>query len=202
MSRSKRSGPPQGAAAKAGPNIGGIVIAILLVAGFVWAGIALAPYVTRARIEDWIKGAGAWGPAVLLVIQVAQILAAPIPGVFVPIVAGVFYGPFLGAAITAVGSCIGSAAAYWIGRTGGRKVAERLIGPEPLNKASRLIGGRRWLALIPLMLFPLSPADALCFAAGIIGMKWDRFFIAVAAGRLPKDVVVAVGAALGWGVLR
>jgi uncharacterized membrane protein YdjX (TVP38/TMEM64 family) len=139
---------------------------------------------------------------VLLVIQVAQILAAPIPGVFVPIVAGVFYGPFLGAAITAVGSCIGSAAAYWIGRTGGRKVAERLIGPEPLNKASRLIGGRRWLALIPLMLFPLSPADALCFAAGIIGMKWDRFFIAVAAGRLPKDVVVAVGAALGWGVLR
>jgi uncharacterized membrane protein YdjX (TVP38/TMEM64 family) len=206
MSLPERSGADRGVAPTETvpgrrPSVGGIVLAILLVALLVWVGFALAPHVTRARVEAWIQAAGPWGPVVLLAIQVGQILAAPIPGVFVPIVAGALYGPFLGAIITAAGSCIGSAAAYWIARTGGRPIAVRLIGAEPLDRAAGLIGGKRWLALIPLLLFPLSPADALCFAAGIVGMPWKRFAIAVALGRLPKDAVLAVGAALGWNAL-
>jgi uncharacterized membrane protein YdjX (TVP38/TMEM64 family) len=171
---------------------------VLVLAGLAALGLWIAPYASRDRIEGWVLGAGAWGPLVMLAVQAAQILAAPVPGVFVPILAGLLYGPVWGPLITCAGTLIGSTAAYWIARRGGRPVAERLIGPEALERAGGVIRGARWVALIPLFLLPFSPSDALCFMAGIIGMPWSRFLIAVAFGRLPKDSLIAAGAALGW----
>ena len=183
-------------------RLAGILVVVAFVGALAAAGIALAPVLTKERIEGWVHGAGPWGPVVLLLLQVAQILVAPIPGVFVPLLAGLFYGPFWGPAITVAGTCIGSAAAYWIGKGGGRPVAERLIGADALERAGRLLGGKRWIALIPLFLIPFSPSDTLCFAAGIVGVEWKRFCAAVALGRVPKDVLLAAGAALGWSFLR
>lgn len=180
----------------------GILIVVALVGAFVAAAIALAPVLTRERVEGWIHGAGPWGPVLLLLLQAAQILVAPIPGVFVPLLAGVLYGPVWGPVITVAGTCIGSAAAYWVGRGGGRPIAERLIGVDKLARAGNLLGGKRWIALIPLFLIPFSPSDSLCFAAGVVGMEWRRFCAAVVLGRVPKDVLLAGGAALGWSFLH
>src|SRR5262245_52142895 len=169
---------------------------VVLVAAtyFLWQWAA--PIVTRARLEAWVRDAGPWGPLVLLGIQVAQILAAPIPGVLVPILAGVFYGPVVGPMLTVGGTLIGSALAYWIGRTAGHRVAERWVGAPAIEKARALIHGKRWLALAAVFLLPFSPADALCFVAGIVEMRWGLFAAAILLGRVPKEVIIAAGAAL------
>jgi len=184
------------------PSAGVIVLVIVVAVAVGVLGFLLAPRFHRDLIAGWVRGAGAWGPFVLLAVQAGQILLAPIPGFFVPVLAGLFYGPIGGSLITMAGSLLGSAAAYWIGRSGGRPVAERLVGEESVRKAQSLFAGKRWIALVPLLLFPFSPADALCFVAGIIGMDPKRFLFAVALGRLPKDALVATGAALGWSFLR
>jgi uncharacterized membrane protein YdjX (TVP38/TMEM64 family) len=178
-----------------------MAIFVLAAAAVVAAGFWLAPHVTRERVEGWIRAAGAWGPLVLFGVQVAQILAAPIPGLFVPVLAGVLYGPVLGPLLTALGTLVGSTIAYWLGRRAGRPLSERWIGSAPIEKAAALMRGKRWIALVPLFLIPLSPSDALCFMAGILAMDWGRFTIAVALGRLPKDALVALGSALGWGAI-
>jgi uncharacterized membrane protein YdjX (TVP38/TMEM64 family) len=165
-------------------------------------GILLRPYIHEEKIEAWVRSVGPWGPVALLAVQAGQILAAPIPGVFVPLLAGVLYGGFWGSVFTAIGTVIGSAAAFWIGRKAGRPIAEKLIGTNALEQASLLIRGKRWLALIPLFLFPFSPADALCFMSGIAGVGWGPFMSAVALGRIPKDVVIAMSAAFGWGLFH
>lgn len=172
----------------------GAVLAVL--------GVLLRPYIHEDKIEAWVRSVGPWGPIALLAVQVGQILAAPIPGVFVPLLAGVLYGAFWGSVFTAIGTVIGSAAAFWIGRGAGRQIAEKLIGKNALEQASHLIRGKRWLALIPLFLFPFSPADALCFMSGIAGVGWGPFLSAVALGRIPKDVVIAMSAAFGWGLFH
>jgi uncharacterized membrane protein YdjX (TVP38/TMEM64 family) len=164
-------------------------------------GWLLRPHISHEALKEWVKNAGAWGPVALLGVQAGQILAAPIPGVFVPLIAGVLYGPLWGSVLTAIGTAIGSTAAFAIGRGAGRKVAERWIGEPALEQAQKLIGGKRWLALIPIFLFPFSPADALCFMSGIAGVAWPQFLIVVLFGRIPKDVVIAVGSALGWSFL-
>jgi len=194
------AGPGAGGSRR--PSVGLIVAGAAILGAIVVLGFVFAPYFTRERIEGWIRGAGAWGPFVLLAVQAAQILVAPIPGFFVPVLAGLFYGPVVGPLITMAGSVIGSGAAFWIGRSGGRPVAERIVGVEAVQKAQNLFAGKRWIALVPLFLFPFSPADALCFVAGIIGMDAKRFLLAVALGRLPKDALVAAGTALGWSFLR
>jgi len=162
------------------------------------AGYLLRPHVSQERLEEWVRHAGAWGPVALLGVQAGQILAAPIPGVFVPLIAGVLYGALWGSVLTAVGTVIGSSAAFWIGRGAGRRIAEKWIGKPALDQARNAIRGRRWIALIPLFLFPFSPADALCFMSGIAGVGWTHFLAAVLLGRIPKDVAIAMSAALGW----
>ena len=176
---------------------GAIVILLLVSAAIVWGAIALAPHLSREKVEAWARGAGAWGPLLLLGLQAAQILAAPIPGVFVPVLAGILYGPVVGPAITVAGSLLGSAAAYWIGRSG-QPLAERLVGTESLRKAQGLMRGRRWIGLATVFLLPFTPVDALCFVAGIVAMEWKRFCLAVLVGRVPKDAAVSVAAALGF----
>ena len=163
--------------------------------------ILLAPHIHRARIESWIRGAGVYGPLLLLAVQAGQIVAAPIPGLFVPVIAGLLYGPIVGPLVTSLGTILGSSAAYAIGHRGGRPLAERIAGKERLQRAQTRMSGRRWLVLIPLFLLPFSPADALCFVAGIIEMGWRRFMIAVLVGRIPKDALIAIAAALGWKAL-
>lgn len=175
----------------------GAAVVVLIVATLLLLRWAL-PIFTREHLTSWVKEAGAWGPLVLLGMQVLQILVAPIPGVFVPIMAGVLYGPVVGPLLTMAGTLIGSAVAYWIGRLAGRVVAERWIGKPALDKAHDLLQGKRWLALAAIFLIPFSPADALCFVSGIVGMGWGPFTAAVLVGRLPKDVLFAASAALGW----
>lgn len=207
MDREPTTGPPARPSGPSEPGprrpgIGELVVALLLIA-LVAAGIYLAaPYLTRTRVETMVRAAGAWGPIVLVGVQAAQIVAAPIPGIFVPLVAGILYGPVLGPVVTAVGTFLGSTAAYWIGRKAGRTLIERWMGGEALERSKRLIAGRRWIALVLLFLVPFSPADALCFAAGILAMPWRRFVAAVMLGRVPKDALLAVGWALGWALLR
>jgi|SRR6267378_1684693 len=175
-------------------------LVILAVAvALVWIGIAAAPYFTRARLEGFIRGAGAWGPFILIGLNIAQILIAPIPGVFVPIVAGILYGPVLGALIATVGTLLGSALAFAIGSRAGVLLLRRWIGNDVVEKAQALMGGGRWLALIPLFLLPFTPADAICFVAGMIGIRSSRFALAVLLGRVPKEVALALA---GAGLIR
>ncbi len=177
--------------------------ALLLLAALVVAlavlGIWAAPHVSRARIEAWVRIAGPWGPLVLFCFQVTQIVVPPIPGLFVPFLAGLFYGPWLGVVIAASGTAVGSIGAFALGRFAGRPLAARWFGAESLDRAHALLGGRRWLALVPLFLVPFSPSDALCVVAGLIGLDWRHFVFAVALGRLPKDSLFALA---GAGLLR
>ncbi len=172
---------------------------VLVVGALVWIGVAAAPHVTRPRVEGLIRGAGSWGPLILLGLQIAQILIAPIPGVFMPILAGALYGPVLGVLIAAGGALLGSGAAFAIGSRAGSPLLRRWLGEEAVEKAHALVGGKRWLALIPLFLLPFTPADAICFVAGMIGVRGNRFLLAVLLGRVPKDSALALA---GAGLIR
>ncbi len=179
--------------------IGATILLAVLVIAVVVLGFWAAPHLSRARLEAWVHAAGAWGPLVLFCFQVVQIVIPPIPGMLVPFLAGLFYGPWVGLLIAAAGTALGSGAAYGVGRFAGRPLAERWIGDDALGRAHALIGGKRWLALVPLFLVPFSPSDALCVAAGLIGLDGRHFLVAVALGRLPKDSLFALA---GAGLIR
>jgi uncharacterized membrane protein YdjX (TVP38/TMEM64 family) len=176
-----------------------VVGIVAVLAALVWIGIATAPSFTRARLTSYVREAGVWGPLILVGLQIVQIVIAPIPGVFVPIVAGILYGPLVGVLIATVGTMIGSAAAFAIGSRAGMPLLRRWTGAETVGRAQEMVGGRRWIALVPIFLLPFSPSDAICFIAGMIGMKAGRFALAVLLGRVPKDAALALA---GAGLIR
>jgi uncharacterized membrane protein YdjX (TVP38/TMEM64 family) len=176
-----------------------VLIVLAVLALLVGIAVLTAPHVTRSRLEGLVRGAGAWGPLAVIGLQVLQILIAPIPGVFVPILAGVLYGPVAGAVIIIVGTVLGSGMAFAIGRRAGLPLIRRWIGDRNVEKAQNLLGGRRWLALALIFLLPFTPSDAICFVAGMLGMKTSRFAPAVLLGRVPKDVALVLA---GAGLLR
>src|SRR3989442_2723964 len=110
------------------------LVILAAAAALVWIGIVAAPHFTRARLEGAIRGAGAWGPLVLFGLQIAQILIAPIPGVFMPILAGMLYGPAVGALIAAGGTLLGSTLAFTIGSRAGMPPLRRWIGGQVVEK--------------------------------------------------------------------
>ena len=171
------------------------LLILVLIGAFVAAGIAAAPHFSRSRLEGFVRGGGMWGPLILLGLQIAQIIIAPIPGVFLPILAGALYGPVEGCLIAASGTVLGSAAAYAIGNRAGVPLLLRWMGAENVARAQTLVGGKRWIALVVLFLLPFTPADAICFVAGMIGIKVGRFALAVLLGRVPKECALALAGA-------
>jgi uncharacterized membrane protein YdjX (TVP38/TMEM64 family) len=89
--------------------------------------------------------------------------------------------------------------AFAIGRRAGLPLVRRWIGDRNVERARRLVGGRRWIALALIFLIPFTPSDAICFAAGAAGMRTSRFVPALLLGRLPKDAALVLA---GAGLLR
>jgi uncharacterized membrane protein YdjX (TVP38/TMEM64 family) len=176
-----------------------VLLVLAVLAALAGIAIVTAPYVQPSRLEGLIRSTGPWGPLALIGLQVAQILIAPIPGVFVPILAGILYGPGAGILITITGTLLGSGLAFAIGRRAGLPLIRRWIGDRNVERAQSLVGGRRWLALALIFLLPFTPSDAICFVAGMIGMRTSRFAPAVLLGRVPKDAALVL---VGAGLLR
>lgn len=86
------------------------------VAGAALAAVALLtwwgwPYISRfldaEQARRLVEDAGAWGPLVLIGMQVVQVVVAPIPGQITGLVGGYLFGPVLGVVYTTIGATIG-----------------------------------------------------------------------------------------------
>ncbi len=175
-----------------------VVVILLVAAGLtaplvIWREPIAAVFAQRERVVAAIRGAGAWGPALLIALYVAQVIAAPIPGQVVNFVAGYLYGFGLGSLYSWLGMVIGSAAAMALARLAGRPLVARLVNPARLDRLDRLAAGRGLGFFFLVFLIPGLPDDAACFLAGLTPLPLPALLAAAAVGRIP-GVVAAVWA--------
>ena len=147
----------------------------------------------RQQVVAAICAAGAWGPALLIALYVAQVIAAPIPGQAVNFVAGYLYGFWLGSLYSWLGMVIGSAAAMGLARLAGRPLVTRLVSPATLARLDRLAAGLGLGFFFLVFLIPGLPDDAACFLAGLTPLPLPALLAAAAVGRVP-GIVAAVWA--------
>ncbi|MCX6028671.1 MAG: VTT domain-containing protein [Chloroflexi bacterium] len=175
-----------------------VVVILLVAAGLtaplvIWWEPIAAVFAQRERVVAAIRGAGAWGPALLIALYVAQVIAAPIPGQVVNFVAGYLYGFGLGSLYSWLGMVIGSAAAMALARLAGRPLVVRLVNPTRLDRLDRLAAGRGLGFFFLVFLIPGLPDDAVCFLAGLTPLPLPALIAAAAVGRIP-GIVAAVWA--------
>lgn len=168
-------------------------VVVAVVRSGLWADARSAtasPTVFRA----WVEGYGAWAPAVFFLAQVAQVVAAPIPGSIFPPVGAVAFGPPVALALSLAGSVTGSALVFAAGRRWGRPMAVRLVGAESLERYAGIAAGQGGLWLFAVYLLPLLPDDAVSAVAGLSEISLRRFVAMNVLGRLPGTVLAVYAA--------
>ena len=165
--------------------IAGLLVVGLVAALVAWGRPLFELMADQERIRAWVEGFGWWAPVIIIVLEMAQVLLAPIPGHVVGAVSGYLYGPWLGTLYTMVGLVLGSLLGFLLARRFGRPLMQRLVSPETLNNLDRLADRGGALFFFLLWLFPLVPDDIACLAAGLTPMPVRQFLVLMTIGRLP-----------------
>jgi len=178
------------------------IIAALVAPLILWRGQIAMIFADREQVIAVIRGAGAWGPMLLIGLYIAQVIVAPIPGQAVNFVAGYIYGFGIGLAYSWIGAVLGSAAAMGLARLAGRPVVQRLVSLALLDRLDRLAAGRGLGFFFIVFLVPGLPDDVGCFLAGLTRLPLPALNGAAALGRIP-GIAAAVWAGasaerIGW----
>jgi membrane protein DedA with SNARE-associated domain len=135
-------------------------------------------------------------------------LGIPLPGESALIAAALYAGTTHHlniaalAAVAAAAAVIGDNAGYWIGKTGGRRLAERYGRYVRLTrtrlKVGRYLFARHGVKVVFIGRFVAVLRTYAAFLAGLSRMRWSRFLLANATGGVLWSGIYAFGAyALG-----
>lgn len=166
-----------------------LILTALLIALLVffatYGGRYIALFNDPLRLHEWVRGWGVWAPLAIILLQIAQVLLAPVPGQVLGVISGYLFGVGWGTFYSVLGTAVGSFIAFSLARTYGRPLVERLV---PATTLTRLDAGaqRRGLFFFVLVfLLPFLPDDLACFAAGLTPIPIPALMLAVLAGRPP-----------------
>jgi uncharacterized membrane protein YdjX (TVP38/TMEM64 family) len=149
-------------------------------------------------LREFIQGYGILAPAVLVVLQTVQVVAAPIPGQVLAVVAGYLFGAWWGTLYNMIGITIGSTIAFWISRRYGRAYVENIVHDEALARFDTVSDDHGRSALFFFFLVPGLPDDVICFAGGLTTIPLWQLVVLAVIGRTPAFFLVnVVGDLLG-----
>lgn len=144
---------------------------------------------SQAQFEEWVNSLGVLGVGVMLLIQIAQIVIAFIPGEFVQVMAGVMYGTWGGLALCLVGCVFASAIIFALIRKLGRDFVVKFFGEEQLQKYDFLQDSSKLETLVfILFLIPGLPKDLLTYIVPLTPISMRNFLLLSTIGRIPGMV--------------
>lgn len=128
-------------------------------------------------LQTYISSYGIWGPLLLLMIQLLQVILPILPGFAGCIVGSVLFGAANGFWINYIGITLGSIIAYFLAKRYGTKLVNKMMPMEKYQKYIDKINQSKsyTLLLFLAILLPLAPDDFLCYFSGLINMSSKKF---------------------------
>ncbi len=158
------------------------------------------PTVTRTFVD----GLGWAGPFALILGFVLQAVVPVLPALVMTAVTARAYGPVEGFVIVYLGTLLGAAAGYGLGRAVGDTLVRTLAGERARNAAHAFAERHGVQGVLLVRLMPILSADVMNLVAGAARMGLRPFLLATAAGALPVTglVVWLSGSAqrMAWGL--
>lgn len=145
----------------------------------------VSEHLSPERIEGFLKETGPLAPVFFILMQAAQVVAAPIPMQVIGLAGGYMFGTLWGTTYSLIGLTIGTAIAVWLARKYGRSLVERFVKKETLDKFDHLAEKGGLMAFFLIFLLPALPDDAICFIAGLTTIPMRQIVLIAFLGRLP-----------------
>jgi uncharacterized membrane protein YdjX (TVP38/TMEM64 family) len=176
-----------------------ILLGLILFTPSIWAEMRrwLALITDREWIRATVESYGWAAPLVFIGVQVAQVVAAPIPGEATGFIGGYVFGTLRGFLYSSVSLGIGSLINFGIGRFFGERWVRRLIPEEKFKRIDRLVNRQGVIAVFLMFIIPGFPKDYLSLALGLTTLPLKVFAVMAFIGRMPGTLVLSLqGASL------
>jgi uncharacterized membrane protein YdjX (TVP38/TMEM64 family) len=139
-----------------------------------------------ANLPEFIMQYKGYAAAVLIGIQILQVIICVIPGQPIQLAASYLFGVLKGYLISIIGAVIGAFIAFYIARILGKDALETIFEKEKVNDYHRkLNSGKGLTAVLLIYLIPGVPKDLVAYVAGVSDMRIRPFLIVSTIGRSP-----------------
>jgi len=144
------------------------------------------------RLKGIILSYGAYSPLAFILLQIVQVVVAPIPGGAIEFIGGYLFGVGAGFLYSMVGLLLGSSVAFRLARIFEKWAVEKFVSEETRKKFDYLIGHEGVILSFLLFLIPGFPKDALCYILGLTPMHLGIFLIISTIGRIPGTLMATL----------
>jgi uncharacterized membrane protein YdjX (TVP38/TMEM64 family) len=144
------------------------------------------------RLKEIISSFGAYSPLAFILLQILQVVVAPIPGGAIEFLGGYLFGVKAGLFYSMIGLVLGSWFAFGLARFFEKWVVEKFVSPQTRKKFDYLIGHEGVILSLFLFLIPGFPKDALCYILGLTPMHLGIFLIISTIGRIPGTLMATL----------
>ncbi|MCG6911032.1 MAG: TVP38/TMEM64 family protein [Deltaproteobacteria bacterium] len=150
----------------------------------------------REKTARFVAAFGPGAPVVFMLLQILQVVLAPVPGEATGFIGGYLFGAVGGFIYSSIALTIGSWINYAIGRFFGRRYIRKLIPKEHLARFDRLAGNKGIMLIFILFLFPGFPKDYLCLFLGLTAIPFKVFILMATIGRMPGTFILSLQGAM------
>lgn len=146
----------------------------------------------RHELKAFILSFGAYSPLAYILLQIVQVIVAPIPGGAIEFMGGYLFGVQAGFFYSMIGLILGSWLAFSIARIFEKLAVEKFVSQGTIKKFDYLIGHEGVIISFILFLIPGFPKDALCYILGLTPMHPGVFLIISTIGRIPGTLIACL----------
>jgi uncharacterized membrane protein YdjX (TVP38/TMEM64 family) len=168
-----------------------VITTALLAAALLWGQPLLDAFSNQEKAKQFVESAGIFGPLAFILLQVLQVVVAPIPGQVAGLLGGYLFGPFTGLFYSIVGATIGFTAIFIVSRKLGRPFVEKFFKKELIDKFDYITRSKGTLGLFLIFLLPAFPDDLICYLAGLTKIPIRKLIFISIAGRFPGYLVLS-----------
>ncbi len=146
----------------------------------------------RQQVQAFITQFGYLSPLVFMLLQILQVVLAPIPGEITGFIGGYLFGAGLGFVYSSVGLGVGSAINIGLGRLLGRRYVRRIIPQHYLDRFDARLKRQGIIAIIFFFIIPGFPKDYLCLFLGISAIPPRIAILVATLGRMPGTLMLSL----------
>ncbi len=144
------------------------------------------------QMKKVIRSFGPYAPLAYVLVQVLQVVIAPIPGGAIEFMGGYLFGVKAGFLYSMVGLILGSWLAFSLARIFEKVAVEKFVSTQTRKKFDYLIGHEGVILSFLLFLIPGFPKDALCYLLGLTPMHLGMFLVISTIGRIPGTLMACL----------
>lgn len=141
-------------------------------------------YLTEENLKSWMNEYRSLGPLASMFLPFLKSFIPPLPTIVILGVNAAVYGLWIGFLYSWIGITAGSLTAFWLVRKlSEHRLLTRLVNSPKVDTTRRWIRNNGFNYVFLLSLFPVGPFTLLNVAAGLSGIRFRSFLIAIIFGR-------------------